>query len=200
MAHFNQNDYAGEWTSIALRSASGLISDVFAHPNADYQDTPLLAHCTYFRSIIDSFNCEKESVRLLSLAPGSKINEHVDQAGGYADGFHRLHIPIQTNAKVEFIVDGKHVPMKVGECWYADFSLPHSVVNNSNEARIHLVIDCKRNQWSDELFEQCGYDFSLEQAGNKYDNETILKVIDELEQLDSPVSRELIEQLKSQLN
>ncbi|POY35674.1 aspartyl/asparaginyl beta-hydroxylase domain-containing protein [Solitalea longa] len=200
LMHFNSNDFTGEWKSIALRSISGESTDIYAHPNAVYQDTALLNQCDYFKAIVDSFECEKESIRLLSLAAGSCINTHVDQEGGYADGFHRIHVPIQTNSLVEFVVNGQNVPMKDGECWYADFSLPHSVTNKSNEARIHLVIDCKRNQWSDELFKQCGYDFTVEQAKNKYDNQTILKIIAELELMESPVTKELIEQLKSQLN
>ncbi|MCB0663602.1 MAG: aspartyl/asparaginyl beta-hydroxylase domain-containing protein, partial [Saprospiraceae bacterium] len=37
--------------------------------------------------------------------------------------------------------------MKPGEVWYADFNKPHYVNNPSDRERIHLVLDCKPNDW-----------------------------------------------------
>jgi len=37
--------------------------------------------------------------------------------------------------------------MKKGECWVLDPNYPHTVDNTGQEDRIHLMIDCKLNEW-----------------------------------------------------
>lgn len=199
-AHFNQKDYVGTWTSIALRSASGREADIYTHPtHQGYADTPLLAKCLYFRQVCDWFQCEKESIRLLSLAAGSQIKEHTDFQMGYSYGLFRLHIPIQTADAVQFRVAGVDLPMQAGECWYANFHLPHSVLNPGLTERVHLVIDCRRNTWSDGLFRQAGYDFDEEAREAAYSNETKRRMIDELSRMESDSARQLIIQLQQEL-
>ena len=195
--HFNDRDYSGNWTSIALYSVSGKADDIMTFGGV-YQPTELLARCRYINGIIEKFRCEKQSVRLLNLAAGSVIHEHRDRGLGYSFGEFRVHIPLQTNPLVDFLVDKKRVDMQAGECWYADFDLPHSVNNRSNESRVHLVIDCIRNGWSDELFRQAGYDFSAEKRGP--DKETIQRMIAELERMNSETSKAMIAELKSKLD
>lgn len=194
--HFNSNDYIGDWTGIALRSSSGNEVDILSHPGSVFKDTPLLNACPYFQEIISLFECEKETIRLLRLAPGSKIKEHRDRGAGYQFGNFRLHIVICTHENVSFIVDNGEVPMKTGECWYADFDRPHSVANNGDKERVHLIIDCNRNEWSDNLFAAAGYDFSLEKTGP--DDATFSKMIEELERMNTETSRSLIERMKKE--
>jgi aspartyl/asparaginyl beta-hydroxylase len=198
--HFNQADYSGEWTSIALRSSSGMETDIYAHPDAaGYMDTPLLDQCPYFKKVLEAFDCEKESARLLSLAPGSEIKEHRDPHTAYEYGFFRLHIPLQTSSQVSFRVDGCELDMKSGECWYANFHLPHSVKNDSASSRVHLIIDCRRNAWSDAVFKEAGYDFEEEKRNREYDQETKQKMIEALSLMDTETSRSLVAQLKQEL-
>ncbi|MBC3788357.1 aspartyl/asparaginyl beta-hydroxylase domain-containing protein [Spirosoma utsteinense] len=198
--HFNQRDYAGDWSSLALRSASGREDDIYAHPiQYDYADTALLAKCKYFRQVCDQFQCEKESIRLLALAPGSVINEHTDLHTGYPYGLFRLHIPIQTAEAVRFRVAGVDLPMRAGECWYANFHLPHSVRNEGAIERVHLVIDCRRNAWSDALFGQVGYDFGEEARVLDYSRQTKRQMIAELSRTDTETSRQLVAQLRQEL-
>lgn len=196
--HFNQHDFSGDWSGIALRSASGNETDISSHPGSVFIDTPLLEGCPYFREIFSMMECEKETIRLLRLAPGSIIKEHRDRGAGYQFGSFRLHIVIRTHEDVSFKVDGGEVPMKSGECWYADFDRPHSVANNSDQDRVHLIMDCNRNEWSDELFAKAGYDFSLEKKGP--DDETFNRMIAELERLDTETSRNLILKMKNERN
>ncbi len=95
--HFNSQDYEGSWTSIALRSPSGKSDDIFTVAKENtYFDTPLLQKCNYFKEIIESFECAKETVRLLRLSPNSVVKEHNDFQLGYEYGIFRLHIPIKT--------------------------------------------------------------------------------------------------------
>jgi hypothetical protein len=198
LLHFNQNDFTGHWSSFALRSISGSESDILATPNANFKDTPTLNKCLYFKEIIDSFECEKEAVRLLSLSPNSYIKEHRDDSAGYENGFFRIHIPIQTNDKVIFTVNKKALPMREGECWYANFNRPHFVSNEGETDRIHLVIDCLRNDWSDQLFTTFGYDFE-EEKKSKYDRQTKLMMIEQLALMQTARADSLIKQLQEEL-
>jgi hypothetical protein len=179
--HVNERDYAGNWTGVALRSTTGSAGDILSVAGLDeYQDTPLVAECPYFSAILDGLHCKKETVRLLRLAPGSLIREHRDRGASYGDGFLRLHIPITTNDRTRFVVDGEALPMRPGECWYADFSLVHSVRNDGATDRVHLIIDGLRNAWSDRLFTAAGYDFEAEARERRMDPRTRRLVIDQL--------------------
>ena len=44
--------------------------------------------------------------------------------------------------------------MKEGECWYLNLSLKHRVNNFGDTSRIHLVIDCKVNDWIKNLLNE----------------------------------------------
>ncbi|WP_337967020.1 aspartyl/asparaginyl beta-hydroxylase domain-containing protein [uncultured Flavobacterium sp.] len=178
--HFNTGRYEGNWTSVSLRSQSGLINDITSFANKGYVNTELLDRCPYFKEIMDWFQCEKEAVRLLRLGPNSEIKEHVDNDTSYEDGFFRIHIPIITNSEVYFYVDNQLVPMKMGECWYANFQLRHSVENKSSEPRIHLTLDCIRNDWSDKLFAEMGFDLNFSSEKNQYSEEMKQQIIAEL--------------------
>jgi aspartyl/asparaginyl beta-hydroxylase (cupin superfamily) len=153
--------------------------------------------CPYFTEVINWFKCEKEAVRLLRLDQQSEIKEHVDNDTSYEDGFFRIHIPIITNSEVFFYVDHKLVPMKMGECWYANFQLPHSVQNTSSEPRVHLTIDCIRNEWSDELFTKMGFDIHYSSNKNAYSDEVKQQIIAELSRNPSEISAEIIASLQS---
>lgn len=199
--HFNQADYSGEWTSIALRSSSGSETDILAHPGAAaFKDTSLLKDCAYFTEVLSSFQCVLESVRLLSLAPGSEIKEHSDPHTAYEYGVFRLHVPVQNGGRVSFLVDGCGLDMKPGECWYASFHLPHSVKNNGDARRIHLVIDGQRNAWTDKVFAEAGYDFEAERRQVDYNRGTKQQMIAELMRMDTDAARQLAAQLTNELH
>jgi hypothetical protein len=195
--HFNTNRYDGNWTSISLRSQSGLTNDIMSFANATYKNTDLLERCPYFKEITDWFQCDKEAVRLLRLDPQSEIKEHTDNDTSYEDGFFRIHIPIITNPEVFFYVDKKLVPMKMGECWYANFQLLHSVENRSAEPRIHLTLDCIRNEWSDELFVSMGFDITESPDKNRYSDEEKEQIIAELSRNPSEATAKIIADLQS---
>lgn len=196
--HFNTNRYEGNWTSVSLRSQSGLVNDITSFANTEHKNTNLLDRCHYFKEIMDWFECEKEAVRLLRLGPGSEIKEHVDNDTSYEDGFFRIHIPIITNDEVFFYVDKKRVPMKMGECWYANFQLPHSVENKSTEPRIHFTLDCIRNDWSDKLFEEMGFDIHFSKEKVQYSDKVKQQIIDELSLNPSEINAKIIADLLAQ--
>lgn len=194
--HFNTKDFNGDWRSISLRSGTGDSKDVYSHPTGNYKDTPVLDKMPYVKEIINSWQCEKESIRLLSLAPGSVIKPHRDQGCAYHDGSFRIHIPIVTNPEVYFTIEEEKLQLSAGECWYMNFSATHSIVNNGDTARVHLIIDGIRNSWTDELFAAHGFDLAYKKPGP--DAATKAKIIEELERLDTDAARNLIATLKAE--
>jgi hypothetical protein len=78
---------------------------------------------------------------LVMLKSNSKINKHID-AGKSLSICHRVHIPIITHKNVLFEIDNEIKNLKEGEMWEINNSEKmHSVVNNSNINRIHLIVD-----------------------------------------------------------
>jgi len=194
--HYNKADFAGSWKLIALRSMDGATDTIGAFsPSGEFMNSPLLEKCEYFKEIIAKFECEKESIRLLNLCAGSKIHEHTDLELGYEDGVFRVHVPITTNEDVRFYINKELVTMDVGSCWYGNFNLPHAVENNGTSDRIHLVMDCKRNAWSDALFAKLGYDFEQENQQIAYSEEEKQRIVEELQRQGTEVSQELIENI-----
>jgi len=200
--HFNKQDYSGEWASIALQSTSGNSTDIYAFSGGEnlYKPTNLLAECTYFQFVISQFKAPLESIRLLNLMPNSEIKTHRDQGCCYEEGVFRLHIPITTDDKVDFIVEGEKLQMEAGSCWYANFNLPHSVVHNGTKPRIHLIIDGLCNEWSDEIFRQVGYNFEAKKHLKEPDLETKKQMIEMLKAMNTDAARELVQKLTLEIS
>ena len=112
-----------------------------------FVDTDYLARCSYVAEVLRSFECELNSARLLSLAPGAVIKHHRDYGLGPEDGEVRIHIPIQTHELVHFYLEEQRVPMAEGQAWFLNFNRFHRVDNFSPVNRIHLVVDCVMNAW-----------------------------------------------------
>ena len=78
---------------------------------------------------------------LVSLKSNSKIDKHID-TGKSLSICHRVHIPIITNKDILFDIDNEIKNLKEGEMWEINNSeKPHSVINNSDVDRIHLIVD-----------------------------------------------------------
>lgn len=154
--HLNVADYHdGGWSALALHSLHGGTGPEalrWGGWGADYRPAPVLEHTPYFREVLDGLLCPKHRVRILRLAPGTKIHTHRDDGDGWAIRKVRLHIPIITNDDVHFYVDEKRVVMQPGELWYCDFTHPHRVHNASDVGRVHMVVDCAVNDWLRSLF------------------------------------------------
>ena len=151
--HFNKAYYEGDWSVVPLRSIGGRADHIYPDPTATHKfaDTPLLDRCPHVRAALAEFRCELQAVRFLRLKAGSVVKEHTDYNLGYEDGEVRLHIPVETNPAVEFVLGGKRIMMHPGEVWYHNFNLPHRVANKGDTDRIHLVLDCFLNDWLREL-------------------------------------------------
>lgn len=156
--HMNTQAYAKRWCCAALYAINGNPNSIYAFDDkAHYLPTPILDRCCYFQTVIDTFQCEKLGVRLMSLSAGDYILPHSDGYSDYQSGLVRIHIPIQTDPQVIFTVEGESIHFSLGHAWYLNAVCIHGVENHSTQARIHLLIDCRRNGWIDELFRQAGY-------------------------------------------
>jgi Aspartyl/Asparaginyl beta-hydroxylase len=111
--HFVTQNYEGSWSVIPLRAPAGArhpIQMIYADPTATtFEDTPILAGCPYFRTLLASLACPLQAARLMRLTPGSTIKEHTDLDLRFEQGSVRLHIPVITNAGVEFELNRRRV-------------------------------------------------------------------------------------------
>lgn len=139
----------GSWKVISLRSIGG--DDKRTDPGgpslADYGYTKYAAKAPYIKSILEKFGEPYvRTVRLSILHPGESIDEHSDTYIALKYGQVRLHVPIVSNDQVEMTIGGEKRVWKEGELWYGDFAAPHSVINNGDTPRIHLMFDVCVNE------------------------------------------------------
>jgi hypothetical protein len=149
--HFVPQNYDGDWSVIPLRGQAGAthpVMMIYSDPTCtDFADTPMLAACPYFRQVLDTFQAPLHAVRLMRLTPGSVIKEHNDLDLSFEEGTVRIHIPVVTNAGVEFYLNRSRVVLDAGSAWYLRLSDPHSVINRGTTDRVHMVIDAEVNRW-----------------------------------------------------
>ena len=79
-------------------------------------------------------------VMLARMAPGGVIKPHRD-ANPAAKWPHKIHVPIQTNDKVVFFVEGIGYRMAEGEAFEVNNMGVHAVENNGDSDRIHLIFE-----------------------------------------------------------
>lgn len=200
--HLNRHDYEGRWDVVSFRSPGGGLNTL-AEPvnNESYMDTPLLDHCPSVRSLLDILQCEKLSARLLNLQAGAIIKEHTDKELYFEKGEARLHFPLITNPFVEFFLDNDRLQMQEGSCWYINANLPHRLANKGSSNRIHLVVDCKVNDWLAELFSKDCIQKSELSNSEVFlrDKNTILQTISNLRSMPGGTAAELADELERQL-
>lgn len=81
-------------------------------------------------------------VIITRLSPGEMISAHVD-GGDHAAYFSRYHIVLQNNPGSAFFCGDEQVYMPSGSVWWFDNSKLHSVINNSIDDRITMIVDIK---------------------------------------------------------
>jgi mannose-6-phosphate isomerase-like protein (cupin superfamily) len=196
--HLNTYDYQGSWEVLSLRSPGGLSNTIIPDiiDGSNYADTPLMAKCPTIKKITGDLNCPIMAVRLLNLKSGAKIKPHKDNELAFEKGEARIHLPVFTNAGVNFYVENQLVTMNEGECWYINANLKHSVSNNGNSDRIHLVIDCVVNDDLIILFEKA----DKVTRDDDYNVNEKLMIIDALRKQKTPTSIKLAEEIELEVN
>lgn len=74
------------------------------------------------------------------LLAGQKITPHVDKHPSFHYG-HRIHVPVTTNPRVRFMIDGQPYQLKVGEAYEINNQMKHSVMNKGDADRITFIFD-----------------------------------------------------------
>lgn len=123
--------------AVPLITPAGQVTNGFAGPMAP---TAMLKQCPYIMEILADLDAVWGRSRLMGLAPGAVVPEHVD-VGYYWRTHIRIHIPVITNAKVAFSCDQETVHMAPGEVWLFDSFCLHNVRNDGDAKRVHLVLD-----------------------------------------------------------
>ena len=123
--------------AIPLVSLNGERNNEFA---GSMRTTAELHRCDYMQQVMASFDEVLARSRLMRLNAGAEVSEHVDFNYHWYSRV-RIHIPIITNPDVVFHCGDQAIHMRAGECWIFDSWRRHKVLNNSDQDRVHLVID-----------------------------------------------------------
>lgn len=79
-------------------------------------------------------------VVISKLKANSSIAPHTDD-GLYAKCHDRFHLVLESNPQVLFNSGDETINMVSGEIWWFDNMQTHSVYNNSDTDRIHIIVD-----------------------------------------------------------
>lgn len=74
------------------------------------------------------------------LPAGGKITSHRDSHPSFHFG-HRIHVPITTNPRVRFMIDGRPYRFRVGQAYEINNQKTHGVMNKGTEDRITFIFD-----------------------------------------------------------
>jgi hypothetical protein len=141
------------WHGIALYAVSNDPHDLRTADRLPVYKTAAGEKCPYIcNELLPQFGAPCLRVQFLRLKAGTKIGRHRDLGENrFIKGILRIHIPVITNDKVLMYVDGNPYYFPVGTAWYFDATAPHSVENNGEQDRFHLVADLKLTDKLDKL-------------------------------------------------
>jgi len=74
------------------------------------------------------------------LLAGGRILPHRDSHPSFGAG-HRIHVPIVTNPRVRFMIDGRPFQLEVGQAYEINNQKVHSVMNKGDLDRINFIFD-----------------------------------------------------------
>jgi len=122
----------------------------FGSPDGDdleAVDTPAMALLGAKQMALDILKLVNGSrlgrVVITKTEPGKKILPHKDTLGKYAEYYTRYHIVLQGLPGSLFTCGDETVQMLTGQLFWFDAAAEHSVVNNSADDRIHMLVDVR---------------------------------------------------------
>lgn len=93
----------------------------------------------------NQYNGKVVRCEIIDMNGKGNIATHVD-SGEFLSIGRRVHVPLITNPDVIFTVLNNSINMEVGKYYEINNSLPHSVKNNSDDKRIHIILDILLNK------------------------------------------------------
>ena len=138
------NTAHGEVSDIWLmfnEMGDGVANDIIVRPYPAFEKLPQA------RPLIFDLMRTVEGVTLgrviiTKLPPGKKITPHVD-GGAPATYFSRYQLVLQSLPGALFTIGDETVNFESGEVWLIDNKKEHSVVNNSRDDRIVMIVDIR---------------------------------------------------------
>ena len=148
--NLRQNSYAhSEMTDIWVRynnAAPYIAQGDFEFINAEHDSIwyPAYYMLPQLRPLIFDLMARVEGERLgavliTKLPPGGRIQSHVD-LGWHAAYYDKYYIPLENEPGAVFSFPDGDIPAKVGEAYWFENAVPHSVQNNSDSDRLALVV------------------------------------------------------------
>lgn len=129
------------WFNELTENPADAIEDLQTYPYPAWEKLPQA------RPIIFDLMRRVEATQLgrciiTKLGPGQKIEPHVDQ-GTPATFYTRFQVALQCAPGCSFIIEDESVCFQPGEVWLINNRGEHSVVNNSADDRIALIVDVR---------------------------------------------------------
>lgn len=85
-------------------------------------------------------------ILLTKIPPGCQVKPHHDRGRWHAEFYNRkIYIPLKTNERCVNRCEDELVVMRVGEGWFFNNLVTHSVVNDGEDERITAII-CLRTE------------------------------------------------------
>ena len=106
-----------------------------------FKKCSLIESCPYINLFLDSIPGKKFSCRISIMEGKTEIFPHRDYFRSLEFGVVRLHVPIQTDPKIFFNIEGKNYHLQRGHLHYVDISKVHYLKNPLKKKRIHFIID-----------------------------------------------------------
>ncbi len=133
----------GKSKSIEIVYDSRRPGGLFPVPQIEHQE--LWRDLLSFRQLIRSLYGAGYVARCVvtQLQPGASIHPHVDPGLGFSIP-HRIHWVVSTNPLTFFEIDGRRLHFAAGEVWEVDNKKVHSVWNDGETDRIHVIVDYVR--------------------------------------------------------
>ncbi len=150
----------GVWHAIPLRSYQGGITPLhISHmgnslyaPASDFKDTKWLEMCPYLADICHALGPDVFKIRFMQMSANKILHTHTDNFPH--KNVVRIHLAIRSHPNVTMTVEDKTWHIGEGELWFANVKRPHSVKNQSDIDRVHVVIDVAWSEKLEELYQQ----------------------------------------------
>ena len=94
----------------------------------------------FIEQLVSSMNGSFGRAVITKLRPNGKIPSHIDDRL-YWLLRDRYHLVIKSSAGSLFRAGGEEVRMHEGELWWFDPTVTHSAYNDSEQGRIHIIVD-----------------------------------------------------------
>lgn len=129
------------WFNEVPKDANKIIDDKDVIPYRAWKELPAI------RPLIFALMRQVEAIRLgrviiTKLPPGGKITPHID-GGAPAEYYQRYQVALQCLPGNVFKCGQEEVSFKTGEVWQINNRVLHSVINNSEDDRIVMIVDMR---------------------------------------------------------